>query len=96
MIRRIRPSDPCVVLNPTGRAIPSVAGPVDIVIKNPTSAVMEMDVIVFDTGGNTGYSAVGSPPPDVADDMVQRLSVPLGDSVPLERVSSTRAWQGVF
>ena len=83
IVRKIRPSDPCIIKNPTGRGIPPLVGDVDIIIKNPTSAVMEMDIILFDTGGNTSYAASGPPWPTDANEMVQRLTIPPGESVPM-------------
>jgi hypothetical protein len=83
IVRKIRPSDPCIIKNPTGRGIPPLVGDVDIIIKNPTSAVMEMDIILFDTGGNTSYAASGPPWPADANEMVQRLTIPPGESVPM-------------
>jgi hypothetical protein len=83
IVRKIRPSDPCIIKNPTGRGIPPLVGDVDIIIKNPTTAAMEMDIILFDTGGNTSYATSGPPWPAESNEMVQRLTIPPGESMPM-------------
>ena len=82
IVRRARPFDPCIVLNPTGRSIPTLAGRVAAVIKNPTSAPMEMDVVLFDTGGGTTYAYEGSPAPTEANDVFQSVTIAPGESSP--------------
>ena len=83
VVRRLRASDPCIVLNPTGRSIPVVAGEFAAVIKNPTTAALEMDVVLFDTGGQTSYSYQGPPWPADPNDVCQRIVVAPGESVPV-------------
>jgi hypothetical protein len=83
IVRKIRPSDPCIIKNPTGRGIPPLVGDVDIIIKNPTNAVMDLDLILFDTGGDSSYAVSGPPWPADANDMVQRLGIPPGESLPM-------------
>lgn len=81
IVRKLRPTDPCVVLDPVGRGVPSLVGDVDIVIKNPTSAAMDMDVILFDTGGASAYAPGRGTPPTEANDLVQRLTIPPAEGV---------------
>jgi len=84
VVRRLRPFDPCIVLNPTGRAIPVVAGGLPVIIKNPTSAPLDMDVILFDTGGQTAYTLSVPPPwPHNPDDYCLRINAAPGESVPV-------------
>ena len=83
VVRRSRPSDPCVVLNPTGRAIPVVAGDLDIIVKNPSSGILDTDIIVFDTGGLTTYSFKGPPWPSNPSDICNRVIAGPGESVPI-------------
>jgi hypothetical protein len=80
VVRRLRPTDPCVVLNPTGRAIPVVAGDLGIIIKNPTPVPLDMDVIVFDTGGQTSFTFNGPPWPTDPGDICQRIVAAPGES----------------
>lgn len=83
IVRRLRPFDPCLVLNPTGRAIPVVAGDLDIIVKNPSDLPLDMDLILFDTGGRTAFTYHGPPFPNDSDDIYARIIAAPGESVPV-------------
>lgn len=83
IVRRLRDTDPCLILNPTGRAIPVVAGDLGAIIKNPTSAQLDLDVILFDTGGQTAYTYDGPPWAVDPNDVTQRVSILPGETVPV-------------
>jgi hypothetical protein len=48
--------DPCIVWNPTGRAVPLATGYLPIEIKNPTGLTMDLTLVLFDSEGDLTFS----------------------------------------
>ncbi len=99
-VSRSSGADVCVDWNPTGRSIPVGTGVKTIVIKNPTSAVMPVSLLLVQSGGVefslTGEfpaadsSGAGLPPPDM-DSMPIELVLGPHESVPVTFAARARA-----
>jgi len=98
-LKRTKNTDPCVIWDPAGLSIPIGAGLKTIIIKNPTSAVMPLDLMLIQSGGvefsltgefMTGSADTGVPGPDYD---AMPFSIVLGphESIPLTFTAKVKA-----
>ena len=102
-ITRSNNTDPCIIWNPIGASIPVAAGLKTIIIKNPTSAVMPLDLMLIQSGGvelsltgefasadGSAGGGLGGPAPDYD---AMPFSIVLGphESVPLTFTGRVKA-----